>query len=97
MTHYVLGRFREAPDLAPVSAGEAERIRVAHLATLRRLEADGSVMLSGSVEAGDVREAIVIFVTESVERARQLVADDPAIVSGRLVLDVYTWNGPARG
>lgn len=95
MTHYVLGLFRRPPDRRPIPNEEADRVQEGHLAVLRRLREEGKVITAGPFEEdGDLR-GVMVFVTESVEAARRLVESDPAIQGGQLVLDLYTWFGPA--
>ena len=44
--------------------------------------------------AGDLR-GIFIFKGKTVDEARALAAEDPAIKAGRLTLQLYRWLGPA--
>ena len=46
------------------------------------------------VDGGDLR-GIYIFNVESVEEARRLTETDPAIQSGRLVMELHPWYGSA--
>ena len=69
----------------------AERIQRAHLAHLFALEAVGRLRLFGPVlDAGDLRGIGVVTVPTRAE-AEALVADDPAVRSGRLLLEIRPW------
>jgi len=69
----------------------AERIQRAHLAHLFDLEASGRLRLFGPVlDAGDLRGIGVLTVPTRAE-AEALIADDPAVRAGRLILEIRPW------
>jgi uncharacterized protein len=94
MTHYVLGLFRRAPDARPISEEEAGAIQEAHTANILRLTKEGKLLTAGPFEEDGALRGVLIFSTDSVDRARETMGSDPAIVAGRLVLDLYTWFSP---
>jgi len=95
MGRYVFGLLRRTSDVSPIGEKELERIQEGHLGHLRKLRESGELIASGPLEeAGDLR-GVLIFRTESVEHARELMRGDPAIVSGRLTLDAHRWYAPA--
>jgi uncharacterized protein YciI len=70
---------------------EAERIQLAHLRHLFELEAAGTVSLFGPIEdAGDLR-GIGLLDVASLEEAEAIVARDPAVLAGRLRIEVKRW------
>jgi uncharacterized protein len=91
MANYVVG-FLRRPDPRPqVSADEGERLQEAHLGYLRQLRERGELILTGPfLEATDLR-GLLVFRTRSVDRARELMTDDPLVRGGHLVLDLLTW------
>jgi uncharacterized protein len=95
MTNYVLGLFRTAPNRPTIGDEEAEKIQEGHLADNRRLREQGHVIAVGPLSGADPIRGILIFQTDSVDRARELKAMDPAILEGRLVLDLYPWFSQA--
>lgn len=69
----------------------ADRIQLEHLAHLFELEAAGRLTLFGPVrDAGELR-GIGVLTVETIEEAEALMADDPAVVSGRLRAEVHPW------
>jgi uncharacterized protein YciI len=95
MTHYVLGLLRRASNPPHRTEGEAEALQEAHLAYLRRLREVGELITTGPVEeAGELR-GILVFRTDSVPRAQELMKHDPLVGGGYLLLDLYTWFAPA--
>jgi catechol 2,3-dioxygenase-like lactoylglutathione lyase family enzyme/uncharacterized protein YciI len=69
----------------------AERIQRDHLRHLFELEAAGMLTLFGPVdEAGDLR-GIGVLTVPTREEAEALMAEDPAVVAGRLRVEVRPW------
>jgi uncharacterized protein YciI len=95
MTRYVLGLYRRVPGRPTISEAEAERIQEGHLAMIRHLSEAGEVLAAGPFEEDTDLRGVLLFATGSVERARDLVRADPAVVNGRLHLDLHTWYAPS--
>jgi uncharacterized protein YciI len=69
----------------------ADRIQREHLAHLFQLEVSGRLVLFGPVlDAGELRGIGVLTVPTRVE-AERLMADDPAVLAGRLRADIRPW------
>jgi uncharacterized protein len=95
MSQYVLALFRRVPNRPEIPEAEADRIQEAHMANLRRLTELGELLTAGPfLEDTDLR-GVGVFAAGPVERIRALTASDPAIVSGQLSLDLFTWYAPA--
>jgi len=95
MTQYVFGLFRRVANRPDLPEEESNRIQEAHMANLRQLTERGELLTAGPcLEDSDLR-GLMILSTGSVERARELTRDDPAILAGRIFLEFYTWYAPA--
>jgi uncharacterized protein YciI len=70
-----------------------EAIQRAHLEFHSRLRADGTVVTNGPVvDQPDERlRGLSFYRVGSLEGARQLAETDPAVVAGRLRVDVMHW------
>jgi uncharacterized protein YciI len=70
-----------------------EEIQKAHLAHLRELAKAGKLLVAGPLDdQPDPRmRGIEIFRVGSLEEAKRLAADDPAVKAGRLEPVVMTW------
>jgi uncharacterized protein YciI len=79
--------FRPGPDRSHDEA-TAERIQTAHLAHLFQLEAEGKLTMFGPVLDADDLLGIGVITVPSRAEAEALIADDPAVLAGRLVLEV---------
>ena len=97
MTTYQLVLLKTVPGTERVGEREAVRLQEGHLAQLEALYAKGEALLSGPLSGaeGGIREAWVLNVG-SVEKAAALMAENPWVVSGRLVPELHTWWA-ARG
>lgn len=75
------------------SEAESDRIQQDHLRYLFRLREEGILVLNGPVsEESDLR-GIGIFNTTNLEKAKQLLDNDPAVKAGRLIYQLYPWFG----
>jgi uncharacterized protein len=95
MARYVLGLLRRPSGAPSLPSADLERIQESHLAHLRHLLEAGELITCGPLEEETDLRGILIFRTDSLAHARELMGADPAVVSGRLVLDLYTWYAPA--
>ena len=70
-----------------------EEIQKAHLAHLRQLAESGKLMVAGPLDdQPDPRlRGIEIFRAGSLEEAKRLAGEDPAVKAGRLEVVVMTW------
>jgi uncharacterized protein YciI len=95
MAKYVFGLYRRPPDLPVISQEDVDRIQESHLGHLRRLTEAGELIASGPFEEDVTLRGVLVFSTSSIDRARDLMQTDPALVEGRLLVDYYTWYAPA--
>ncbi|MGB6500298.1 MAG: YciI family protein [Thermoplasmata archaeon] len=95
MTYYVLGLYRRMPHRSSVSDQDAEQLQQGHMGHLRRLTETGELITAGPFEGDGDYRGLMIFSRASIEQARKLLEEDPAIKQGRLVIDLFTWFGPA--
>lgn len=69
-------------------------IQAAHLAHMTRLAEEGKLLIAGPFSDQDDEglRGMALYKVGSVEEARRLAAADPAVVAGRLEVEVLTWN-----
>lgn len=94
MRRYVLVLLRTGPnrDQEPDRAAELQR---GHMENIRRLAEAGHLVLAGPfLESGEMR-GLFVFAVDTVDRARELTASDPAISAGQLAAEYYPWYGSA--
>lgn len=69
----------------------AAAIQEGHMAHLNKMAAAGKMNVAGPLmEDSDIR-GICIYNTASLEEAKQLAEEDPAVRSGRLVVEIHPW------
>ncbi len=91
---YQLGLLRKGPNSGTGTKEEAEKIQAGHMANIGKMAQAGKLIAAGPMaDDGDLR-GIFLFKAASLEEARALAAEDPAIKAGRLKLDLFTWMGP---
>ena len=95
MTHYVVGILRRSPTAPSRTESEAAALQEAHLAHLRRLRESQELITTGPVEEDGELRGLLIFRTELVSYARDLMRTDPLVSGGFLRLELYTWFSPA--
>lgn len=93
-TFVLLRRPADAPDLPEERLDELQE---QHLANLRALRERGLLLLAGPFDdqPDETLRGLCIF-TSSLDETRELMAQDPSVVAGRLAADVMTW-WTARG
>ena len=91
---YQFGFLRRGPNWTPESTPETKKIQEGHMANINRMAKLGKLVAAGPMAVdGDLR-GIFIFRGTTPEEARALAAEDPAIKTGRLVLDLKPWMAP---
>jgi uncharacterized protein YciI len=92
---HVICLLRSAPNRPDLSEAELDAIQERHVAYQQQLRADGKIAAAGpfSDQPDESWRGLTMYVT-SLEEARALAAADPAVVAGRLVVDVFQWWTP---
>jgi uncharacterized protein len=87
---YFMGFLKVGPNRTHDSLTTA-KIQEGHLKHLSKLGNDGIISIAGPFAGdGDLR-GIVIFNTATKEEAEKYESEDPAIKSGRLIMEVKEW------
>jgi uncharacterized protein len=91
---YELVLLRRPPDAPAISAEEADRLQRAHLDHLDRLRAEGHIRVAGPVrdQPDESLRGLTLFRVGSLDRARALAEADPAVVAGRLAVEVMRFS-----
>ncbi len=94
MRQYIFAFLKAGPNRDQDSTTAANMQR-AHLDNIRRLADEGKLVLAGPfIDDGEIR-GIYIFNVTSLEEARKLIKTDPAILAGRLEIELHPWYGSA--
>src|SRR5205809_4871789 len=91
MANYLMGFLRKGPNYGAGDSHENERIFQGHIANINRMAAAGKLAVAGPFgDDGDIR-GILIFKNTTAEEAKNLVAADPAVKGGQLILELHPW------
>jgi uncharacterized protein YciI len=73
------------------SGEAAAEIQKGHLAYMSKLHEQGKLLVAGPFMDDSPTRGIVIYRVGTVDDAKALAAEDPAVKAGRLVLDAHPW------
>ncbi|MEM6360965.1 MAG: YciI family protein [Bacteroidota bacterium] len=76
------------PDRPELSKAAVDSIQRAHMANISHMIEDGKLLLAGPFENGG---GIFILDVASLEEAKELAANDPAVKAGRLLTKIRPW------
>jgi uncharacterized protein len=91
METYYLVMLMKGPKWTPDTSPALEQLQKDHLAHLRKLALAGKLVLAGPLTDGGTIRGLGVFKAGSLEEARALEADDPAVKAGRLAAEVHPW------
>jgi uncharacterized protein YciI len=85
-----------SPDAPEMSEAETAELMRQHLGHFAKMQAAGWLRAAGPLRGDDVPTiaGICVYETSSVEMARRLAEDDPAVRGGHFVVQVLTWYTP---
>jgi uncharacterized protein YciI len=91
MTTYYVGFLYRGAKWTPKETAETRKIQEAHMANIRKMGAEGKLVIAGPfADNGDLR-GLYVFRTASAEEAKALVESDPAVQAGRLRFELHPW------
>jgi uncharacterized protein YciI len=73
-----------------------DRIQAEHIAYHVMLREAGHIVTNGPVtqQPDPSLRGLTFYRTGSLERSRQIAEDDPAVLAGRLTVEIMTWYCP---
>jgi len=93
LEEYQFGMLKRGPKWTPETTPETERIQAAHMAHIGKMAEMGKLVAAGPMgDNGDLRGIFLFRATR--DEAQALAADDPAVKSGRLAVELLSWMGP---
>ncbi|MFD2246011.1 YciI family protein [Pontibacter ruber] len=90
MKTYYMAFLKRGP-YQPTDTAEVNSIQRAHMAHIRKMAADGKLVMAGPfLDNGDLR-GIFIFDVATLEEAKALTEADPAVKAGKLIMELHPW------
>ena len=90
MKTYFLVFLKEGPNRTQDSATAAE-IQNGHMAHLTKMYNEGKMDLAGPMMDDTKLKGICVYNVENIETAKSLAESDPAVKSGRLIVEIHPW------
>ena len=96
LDRYELVLLKRPTKPSNVSDEEIDRLQELHLAHLQALTRTGDIRVCGPFDAqsDESLRGMALYQTGSIERARELATSDPAVVAGRLEVDIMYFYCP---
>ncbi|WP_299704430.1 YciI family protein [uncultured Pontibacter sp.] len=90
MKTYYMALLKKGP-YQPTDTAEVNSIQRGHMAHIRKMAADGKLVMAGPfLDNGDLR-GIFIFDVATLEEAQALTQADPAVKAGKLIMELHPW------
>lgn len=91
MATYQVAFLMKGPAWTPGDTPALKELQAAHLAHIGKMAETGKLILAGPfADGGDLR-GLFIFRVDSLEEAKALAEQDPAVKAGRLRLEWHPW------
>ena len=91
MTTYYMAFLRRPANAPQLTKEQGEKLQEAHMAHIRKMAETGKLLLAGPFMDDTALRGICVFKTATMEEAKALAAQDPAVKAGRLVLEWHPW------
>jgi len=99
MRTYTFVLLKRGPTWTADQTPESAKIFEGHMANIQAMGKAGKLVLAGPFDAPASDKAayagLFVLDVKSDDEARALLASDPAVQSGRFVLELRPWYGPA--
>ena len=82
------------PNRAKITDAEAQKIQAGHMEHLNALAAKRWLVAAGPMTTLGNLRGLVISKCKSIEEAKEMAAQDPAVKAGRLYIEAYPWHAP---
>jgi uncharacterized protein YciI len=89
---YILGFLVRGPKWTKEQTEETKKIQEGHLANINRLAEAGKLVLAGPFYGDRDRRGVFIFKVDSLAEAQALTDTDPAVIAGRLKIELHRWS-----
>lgn len=93
-SNYVFGVLVRGSKWTKEQTEETKKIQEGHMANINRLAETGKLVLAGPFVDGSDRRGVFIFKVDSLSEAQALTDTDPAVIAGRLKIELHRWSVP---
>ncbi len=89
-----LGFLSRGDKWTPEQTPQTEELQKGHMANINRLAQMKKLIVAGPFGDNTALRGIFVFRVASLDEAKTLAATDPAVMAGRLKIDIYPWMVP---
>ncbi len=90
---YQFGLLARGPKWTAENTPEVQKIQEGHMANINKMAQAGKLFAAGPILDNGALRGIFIFRAASIDEAKALAAEDPAIKAERLKLEILPWFG----
>lgn len=94
MRSYVLVILKTGPKRMPAGKDRDEMF-AGHFANIKRLAAEGKLVLAGPLDGVDGWRGLFIFAVSEIDEAKKLTESDPVIIKGEMIAEYHKYYGSA--
>ncbi|HKO96909.1 MAG TPA: YciI family protein [Pyrinomonadaceae bacterium] len=94
LTTAYIGFLSRGPKWTPEKTPATAALQQAHLANINRLAEAKKLVVAGPFGDNGTLRGIFVFKVASLAEAKQLAETDPAVIAGRLAIDMHPWKVP---
>jgi uncharacterized protein len=91
MLAYQLAFLRAGPNRKADGDPETQRVQAGHMAHIRKMSEAGQLVAAGPFVEEQTLRGVFVLQLDSIDAAKAVAAQDPAVQAGRLVLDIHPW------
>lgn len=91
MRQYVFGYLNVSPALAAGKVTMTPELQAAHLGNLWAMRETGALVSAGPAVNDTTHAGVVILAMDSVEKAKALLDQDPAVKAGLFTIELHPW------
>ena len=88
---YYFGLISRGAKWTPERTPETDKLQAAHMDNIKNMAKAGKLVIAGPFDNAGNYAGVFVFKVDTIEEAKALSAADPAVVAGRLAVDVHPW------
>jgi len=88
---YYFGLISRGAKWTAERTPETDKLQAGHMANINAMAKAGKLVIAGPFDNAGNYAGVFVFKVDTLEEAKALSAGDPAVIAGRLAVDVHPW------